>query len=416
MASPCPSCKPDNPYIELLSSLDCTIGHSAKRHHLTESRADSPNSLELDFPMTFVEQLQALAIKTEKLCPVLETEEATKNALVLPLIHMLGYDIFDPMEVVPEFTADVGIKKGEKVDYAVKKDGKIIMLFECKHCGGDLNLKHASQLFRYFAVTDARIGVLTNGIVYQFYTDLEAPNRMDEKPFLEVSILDLSDVAINELQKLSKQNFDVDKLIASAGDLKFTRQIKKLINQQIEAPTDEFVKLFASKVYNGMLTPARRDSFKELIKRGFRQVVNERVKERFQSAMSGHVEPVEPEPNGSDPEKALETTAEELEGYYIVKSLLRDLVDPKRIVHRDTQSYMGILLDDNNRKPLARLHFNRKQKYLGIFNEQRNEERVAIANINEIYEHAEQLRRVFAFYESETAAGKEPPSVSETGA
>src|ERR1044071_7269994 len=123
--------------------------------------------------MSFVEQLQALAIKTEKLCPVLETEEATKNALVMPLIHMLGYDIFDPTEVIPEFTADVGIKKGEKVDYAVKKDGRLVMLFECKHCGAELNLKHASQLFRYFAVTEARIGVLTNGIIYQFYTDLE---------------------------------------------------------------------------------------------------------------------------------------------------------------------------------------------------------------------------------------------------
>jgi hypothetical protein len=197
--------------------------------------------------MNFVEKLQELAIKTEKLCPVLETEEATKNALVLPLIHMLGYDIFDPTEVVPEFTADMGIKKGEKVDYAVKKGGKIIMLFECKHCGGDLSLKHASQLFRYFAVTDARIGVLTNGIVYRFYTGLEAPNRMDEKPFLEVNILDLSDVAINELQKLSKEQFDVDTIVASAGQLKFTRQIKKLINQQIENPTDEFVRFFASK-------------------------------------------------------------------------------------------------------------------------------------------------------------------------
>ncbi len=364
--------------------------------------------------MNFVEQLQALAIKTEKLCPVLETEEATKNALVLPLIHMLGYDIFDPTEVVPEFTADVGIKKGEKVDYAVKKDGKIIMLFECKHCGGELSLKHASQLFRYFAVTDARIGVLTNGIIYQFYTDLEAANRMDEKPFLEVSILDLSDVAINELQKLSKQSFDVDAIVASAGRLKLTSQIKKLINQQMEDPTDEFVRFFASKVFDGVLTTARRDSFKELVKRSLRQVINERVKERFHSAMTGSAELAELDAKGDDAEVLMETSAEELEGYYVVKSLLRDLVEPKRIVHRDTQSYMGILLDDNNRKPLARLHFNRKQKYLGIFDESRAEKRIPISNINEIYEHAEELRRVFAFYEAEKASGNEPAADAGT--
>ena len=103
-------------------------------------------------------------------------------------------------------------------------------------------------------------------------------------------------------------------------------------------------------------------------------------------------------------ESLVDTTNEELEGFYIVKSLLRDIVDPNRIIHRDTQSYMGILLDDNNRKPLARLHLNRNQKYLGIFDENRKEERVAIQNLDEIYQHAEKMRRVFAFYESENNA------------
>jgi len=75
--------------------------------------------------MDFIEQLQSLATKTNKLCSVLQTEEATKNALIMPFINILGYDIFDPTEVIPEFIADIGIKKGEKVDYAIVKDGKI---------------------------------------------------------------------------------------------------------------------------------------------------------------------------------------------------------------------------------------------------------------------------------------------------
>src|SRR5215218_6224329 len=188
--------------------------------------------------MDFVEQLQALALKTEKLCSLLQTEEATKNALIMPFLNLLGYDIFDPTEVIPEFVADVGIKKGEKVDYAVKKDDKIIMLFECKHCGGDLSIKHASQLFRYFAVTDARIAVLTNGLVYRFFTDLEAPNKMDEKPFLEVNMLDLNDGMVNELKKLTKPAFNVEQLINTAGELKYMREIKKLLAEQLENPAD----------------------------------------------------------------------------------------------------------------------------------------------------------------------------------
>jgi len=352
--------------------------------------------------MTFAEKLHSLSEKCNKLRSVLQTEEATKNALILPFISLLGYDIFDPTEVIPEFVADVGIKKGEKVDYAIKKDGKIIMLYECKHCGGDLNLKHASQLYRYFAVTDARIAVLTNGIQYKFYTDLEAPNKMDERPFLELNLQEVTEAVTGELEKLTRDNFDIENLLTTAGELKYTRQIKKLIAAQLERPTDDFVKLFASKVYDGVLTPARREYFADLVKRSFKQLVNDQINDRLKAAMSGPVDnnASEPEVESQDT-KTVVTTPEELEGYYIIKSLLRDLVDTSRILHRDTQSYMGILLDDNNRKPLARLYFNRTQKHIGVFDEQRREERIAINSLDDIYSHAEKMRRVFAFYESE---------------
>ncbi len=352
--------------------------------------------------MDFVEQLQNLSTKTEKLCSLLQTEEATKNALIMPFINLLGFDIFDPTEVIPEFVADVGIKKGEKVDYAIKKDGKIIMLFECKHCGGDLNIKHASQLFRYFAVTETRIAVLTNGITYRFFTDLDAPNRMDEKPFFEFNITEYNDVTVNALKKLTKENFQIDEIITSAGELKYTYQIKKLLGKEIENPSDEMVKFFASKVFDGLLTPARKDYFSKITKRAFNQFISEKINDRLKAVMTGEQISEDTSDELPSNEDSIQTSAEELEGFYIVKSLLRDIVDPSRIVHRDTKSYFGILLDDNNRKPLARLHFNRNQKYLGIFNEKREERRVAIENLNEIYKFSNELRRVFTFYEGES--------------
>lgn len=360
--------------------------------------------------MDFKDLLQTLAAKIPRLCEVLQTEEATKNALVMPFIGILGYDIFDPTEVVPEFTADVGIKKGEKVDYAIKKDGKIIMLFECKHCGGDLSIKHASQLFRYFSVTEARIAVLTNGIVYRFFTDLEAQNKMDEKPFLEVNMLELNDVVVSELKKLSQPAFNLDELMTAAGDLKYTREVKRILLEQMENPSDEFVRFFASKVFNGMLTPARREYFTGITKRSFNQVINERINERLKSAMSGAASAatIDESETGVD-QDTVETTAEELEGFYIVKAILRKNVDSNRIVHRDTQNYMGILLDDNNRKPLARLYFNRTQKYLGIFDEDRKETRTPIDTIDDIYSHAKELRRVLAFYESKSVSSSNEP-------
>jgi hypothetical protein len=357
--------------------------------------------------MDFIDQLKALAGKVPALCDILQTEEATKNALVMPFIRILGYDIFDPFEVIPEFTADVGIKKGEKVDYAIKKEGRIIMLFECKHCGGDLNIKHASQLFRYFAVTEARVGVLTNGVVYRFFTDLEAPNKMDDKPFLEVNMLDLNDGVVNELKKLTKPTFNVEQLISTAGDLKYMREIKKLLAEQMDNPSDEFVRFCASKVFNGPLTPNRREYFAGITKRSFHQFVIDCINNRLKSAMTstGGLEP-DSATDDSEEEQGVVTSEEELEGFYIIKSLLRTMVDPNRIVHRDTQSYMGILLDDNNRKPIARLHFNRPQKYLGLFDENRKERRVPIQSLDDIYKHADDLRHVFSFYEREKGAGQ----------
>ena len=376
--------------------------------------------------MSFPDKIAALAAKIPALRDILQTEEATKNALIMPFIAALGYDVFDPTEVIPEYTADFGTKKGEKVDYAIAKNSKLIMLFECKHCGGDLSIANASQLFRYFNATEARIGVLTNGIQYRFFTDLEASNKMDETPFLEVDVTALNEVAINELKKLVKTNFDIEEMLSGAADLKYTREIKRQLAEQMDKPSDEFVKLFASKLISGPMTPTRREYFAGLTVKAFKTLISEKIAQRLQSAMDGDNTPIEVSVGSSHPvaqsveikvestsetgeierseKNLIVTTEDELEGFHIVKAILRQQVDLKRIVARDTQSYFGILLDDNNRKPLARLHFNRAQKYLGLFDDQRQETRIPINDLNEIYAHADQLSRVLAFYEG-TASG-----------
>ena len=371
--------------------------------------------------MSFPDKIAALSAKIPALRTVLQTEEATKNALVMPFIAALGYDVFDPTEVIPEYTADFGTKKGEKVDYALAKDGKIIMLFECKHCGGDLSIANASQLFRYFNATDARIGVLTNGLQYRFFTDLEASNKMDETPFLEVDVTALNDSAINELKKLIKTNFDIEEMLSGAADLKYTREIKRQLAEQMEAPSDELVKMLASKLISGPMTPARRSYFSGLTIKAFKSLISEKIAQRLQSAMDGDSAPIEVSVSSAHPsaqsveikvestsesgeierseKNLIVTTEEELEGFHIVKAILRQFVEPQRIIARDTQAYFGILLDDNNRKPLARLYFNRAQKYLGLFDEQRQETKIPISELNDIYAHSDQIARVLACYQ-----------------
>lgn len=362
--------------------------------------------------MEFEEKLVSLATKIRQQKSAIQTEEGTKNAFVMPFIQsVLGYDVFDPLEVVPEFVCDIGTKKGEKIDYAIIKDGQIQILIETKKIGEPLNINHASQLFRYFHVTTARISILTNGQAYRFFTDLDAPNKMDEKPFLEFDLLDIDDHIVPELQKLTKSAFDVDSIINAAGELKYVGQIKRLLAAQFQQPDDDFVRLFASRIYEGAITQKVREQFTQLTHKATVQYLSDQINDRLKSAITGNMQPVivsqapaeAMTPQTGLPEQLEEkdrivTTEEEIEGYNIIKAIVRTDVDVKRVVCRDTQSYFGVLLDDNNRKPLARLHFNRTQKYLGTFDANKNETRHPIESLDDIFAHAETLKETARAY------------------
>jgi len=357
--------------------------------------------------MDFVDQLRVLASRIISSKSIIQTEEATKNAMVMPFIQMLGYNVFDPMEVTPELIADIGTKKGEKVDYAILRDGKPIMLFECKKCGGDLSINHAGQLFRYFHVTEARFGVLTNGLVYRFFTDLEQPNKMDEKPFFEFNILDFNERDVEELKKFAKSAFDLDTILTTANDLKYTRAIQTKLAEWVLSPSEEFVRLLSADLLGSKrFSPAARDQFTLITKRAFEQLIGERINERLKGAMSPEsvslVEnfstPIVEEPSVSN-DPVIVTSSEELEGFHTVRAIVRGFVATKRIVMRDAQSYCAILLDDNNRKPICRLRFNNTQKLkLGLISTQKEEEQVALESVDDIYNYAEQLRATVASY------------------
>ena len=352
--------------------------------------------------MDFIDHLRGLSTRIANTRSMIQTEEATKNAMIMPFIQALGYNVFDPLEVTPELVADVGTKKGEKVDYAILRDGKPIILFECKKAGADLHINHASQLFRYFHVTDARFGVLTNGLVYRFFTDLEHPNKMDEKPFFEFSILDFKDRDVEELKKFAKTAFDLDTILTTANDLKYTRAIQTRLAEWMLSPSEDFVRLASADLLgNKRFTPAVRDQFTLITKRAFEQLIGERINDRLKGAMTPESVTVADPPTqvaaiaetslATEPQHV--TTAEELEAFHTVRAILRGVVAPKRIAMRDAQSYCAILLDDNNRKPLCRLRFNNAQKLrIGIFNGTKDEEQFALESVDDIYNYAEQLK------------------------
>lgn len=369
--------------------------------------------------MDLIDKLNAIADRIPSVMGSVTTEEAAKTAFILPFIQALGYDVFNPTEVVPEYTADVGTKKGEKVDYAIMKDGAPIMLIECKWEGGKLAQKHFGQLYRYFSVTRARIGVLTNGLVYEFYSDLDEPNKMDSRPFLVLDMQDLREGLVRELRRIVKGTFDLDDMLSTAGELKYTREIKALMNDELRSPTDDVVRLFASRVYSGKkLTQGVREQFARFIPVAFRQIINDEVNARFKSAFRAGDDAAAQSPEAGDADTTtppsadppaqdseIETTQLELEGYYVVKSILRGTVAAERITIRDSKSYCAVLLDDNNRKPLCRLWFNGvRKKHVGVFDEQKKETKHEIRSVDDIYAHAESIQTLAKHYEAAVSA------------
>lgn len=354
--------------------------------------------------MDFKDEICAFSKKIPTIAENIKTEEATKTALVMPFIQMLGYNVFDPTEVCPEFIADVGIKKGEKVDYCIFKDGNPTLLFEVKPVYFDLSTAHASQLYRYFTVTPARIGILTNGVIYKFFTDLDKPNTMDERPFLEVNLMDPKASTLEELKKFSKTGFNIESIDSVASELKYTREIKQILLDQSNEPTPEFVKFFAKSVYGRPVMPSVMEKFTPIVKTAFNQFINERINDRLKSAMAPDPIPVKPisdpvdDQMGNGAEKEIKTTTEELESYFIIKAILRESADPSKITIRDAKSYCAILYDNNNRKPICRLYYNTQQKKIGLFDGESGEERLPFDTLDDLFSYSSRLKMTVEKY------------------
>lgn len=328
------------------------------------------------------------------------TEEATKTSVVLPFLQALGYDVFNPSEVIPEFTADAVGKKGEKVDYAIKLNGEIQILIECKGLSTNLDRKHLSQLFRYFTVTKAKFAILTNGKVFEFYTDLEEPNKLDMKPFFVFDLFEFGQNALSELEKFEKPSFDVDRILATAERLKYVSAVKRVISTEIEEPSEGLVKLIAAEVHEGRVTAQVREQVASAIKAAFKDVIRDAVQARLANALentSRSFDKKDVEEETDDNDDGVVTTPEEVEGMLTVRAIVRNVIEASRVNLRDSKSYCAVLVDDNNRKPLCRLHFNRKQWYLGLFDGEQ-EERVPISGLSEIYDYVDRLRETAKRY------------------
>lgn len=344
--------------------------------------------------MDFEEKIKNFAKRAKELKDTIQTEEATKTSIIMPFFQLLGYDVFNPNEFTPEYVADVGIKKGEKVDYAIVLNDEVVMLIEAKSVSEKLE-KHDSQLFRYFGTSKAKFAILTNGMTYKFFTDLEKTNVMDSTPFLELNLEDLSDNHIQELKKFQKENFDVDEIFSTASDLKYLSIIKKIIKEEFNNPSDDFVKTILNMgVYDGVKTNTVVEKYKPLIKRSINSHINDILNARLQNAIQNDEEKEESveETNDDDNnDNGIVTTVEEIQSFYIVKSILSEFCNPKKLAYKDTLSYFGILYDNKVTKWICRVYLKESVKYITIADENNQEIRYDLNSIEDIYKYKKEL-------------------------
>lgn len=356
--------------------------------------------------MDFIDQIKQFAKRVETLSGELSTEEATKTSIIMPFFALLGYDVFNPQEFTPEFTSDYGVKKGEKVDYAILNNGEPVILIECKWIGEPLD-KHGAQLFRYFSTTSAKFGILTNGRIYQFFTDLEETNKMDLKPFLEIDILNIKDLQVAELKKFHKQNFDIETIFDSASELKYSNEFRNIFAGQLQNPTDDFVRLFLSTTYDGKCTQKVVDKFKPVLKKTLNNYIAELMNDKIKAALATQDEsqPTHTESNEEseiveeETEVKIVTTEEELEAYFLIKNSLKILVDsPDDITYKDNERYMAILYKNKTTKWICRLYFNSSKKFITIPDENKKEQRFDISNVYDIENYIDLIKTALTRY------------------
>lgn len=349
--------------------------------------------------MNFEESLKNFIVRVNNIKDSIATEEATKTSVIMPFFQILGYDVFNPTEFIPEYTADVGIKKGEKVDYAIFLNGELTLIIEAKSINEQLE-KHDSQLFRYFGTSSAKFAILTNGIVYRFYSDLDEQNKMDSSPFFEINLLDISDSEISELKKFCKENFDLSMILDTASELKYLGLIKKVLKDEFANPSDDFIRFILTQgVYEGIKTQSIVEKYKPTVKKSISQYINELVNDKIQNALKNdetyesltitsteqpdELSLIQDIPN-------IITTEDEIQCYFIVKSILHNLIDLGRISYKDTASYFAIILDGKVTKWLCRIYLKENVKYILIPDNETNQ-KIIIDNLDDIYNYTAPL-------------------------
>lgn len=352
--------------------------------------------------MEFSEKIKDIAARSAHAAKHALTEEATKTSVILPFLQALGYDIFNLEEVIPEFVADQGIKRGEKVDFLIRNGGRDAILVEAKPISTKLSEAQYTQLYRYFSVCDARLAILMKGREVWFFSDTDEKNKMDKRPFFVFDLQAYDERQLNELSRFQKKEFQLESILEAASNMKYVKAAAQYLQQQLSNPDDDFVKFLGRSIYDGSLTKGVVEMLRPSVKQSLDEVIRQRIQDKlnvtFSTEPSRVMEPTD-DKSAVDTGDDIVTTEEEIQAFMIVRAIGARLVPVERVSMRDAKSYCSVFVDDNNRKPICRLYFNAKsKKYIGIFDAAKNETRHQIDDLSDIFKYSDALEAAIKAY------------------
>jgi len=322
----------------------------------------------------FIQRLKSHIEHVKKVGEHCTTEETTKQALILPLLDILGFNPYDPTKVLAEFAADFpGVKATERVDYALYCNGQPVMFIEAKPFVANLT-NHAPQLSRYFnSSLGVTIGAITNGREWRFFTDLINTNVMGEKPFLTIDFTKANPEDLTQLAEFKHDNFHAEKLRFFAEENQYIQQFKAVIKKSINEVDIDFVRYVAQQAnIQRQLNTKFLESIQPFVKQAVQQAISDTVVKGLSSPTVITAQPVEQKIVESKAKEIIEekpdfivnpdnekiiTTKDEQELLRIVNELLPGVT----LEGRDTESYYSVLFQGKTNRWLFRYDVNRKR-------------------------------------------------------
>ncbi|MFN6526030.1 type I restriction endonuclease [Nostoc sp. ChiSLP03a] len=330
--------------------------------------------------MGFTEDITKLSEQVRKRADQVVGEESTKMALIVPFLSVLGYDVYDPSEVMPEYVADFAIKKAgqfEKVDYALAINNNIVMLVEAKARGQKAEA-HDGQLSRYFnGLLTTKVAIVTNGVEYRFFTDLRDKNVMDKEPFFTFNVLEYDTKDIDNLKFFHRDNFEVTAITNHAEEMVYVKGMTQLLGNLLRSPSEEFVRFLVTELgtvapsyeIKGRITGKIIDKFKPIVKKSIQGSLVELMTRSLTPVIDQPVEPpidvdievgdIQPDPQ----ESKVVTTAEEIEAFEKIKAITQTSTSYNyQLQYKDTVSYFGINLVGKSTWWFLRLYLSSQKK------------------------------------------------------